>query len=270
MGDSTWYTSATTYRPRGDGFDATGPFAGVFTGQLHESGDQWIHTFTFEINCRFRDITPGFFLQSLRPRLVGAASTWLQTATEVFALFKKGEMTTDEDVEHFQVLFKTKFSGRPYEFEYHWLNKVIYRFQQTERETIHDYYSRTLKLLRDLGGRDEVVARSSLPNVASNLDLLEQAVLDTVLYTFVRGLRDDAARKRTLGGLVNGDKSLGYAYQIALEATQELSDDKETTPNTTSNPFLNAWAPDRYSYMVFRPRGRPTDPQTAAGFYEGW
>ena len=191
--------------------EPTFTFCGCFSGKGAISAARWLKKLEHELNPYKENgvIPPGRYMDSINLLLTDDAAEWAETNAEAAGLLSQ-EDPTPESVTAFRNLFQERFPAKTVETSNTSFDTELGEMKQKPDETINSYHKRLLALMLRYGVKDRPLAGS--------LSLLESAILDVIMKTFVRGLLDDEVRKETIRGLSAAGRSLRGLCSLAEDA----------------------------------------------------
>ena len=189
-----------------------------------DKGDQsvscWLRKLEWELQGYTDEegiISAAEFLHTVNVLLTDDAVTWAEITLDVSELLKNSALTS-VTVTVFRSLFIQKYSVCVLKTSAVSFDSEIADLWQFDEESLLIYYKRTASLLFRVEERNrphQVVAAS-----LKLLSLLEAAMLNTVMQTFIKGLQDSDVHWDALHDLVSADHSFIDVYTLTEESRQ--------------------------------------------------
>lgn len=242
------------------------PFSGLFNED--RCSHAWIQCFDHEIRTRIpaRDLNLNLYLECLKSRVPAT----LKGKTRFFSMGASVYTALhSETIQMLPAKFVSCFpcssaacTEQTHRSMSDGLYMEIYKYTQRPGEPIKEYLQRTRELLRKLGGRDRSEFIEGFRHVVGNgpdLNILESATLDTILFTFARGLLDPSLQVATQQFLLSKCQSLNRAYYTLLQLMfkgfeiKKEFDRVQATECFSTNP--SGWL--GRPFATYRPLGLP-------------
>ena len=199
-------------------YQMTGPsfaFCGTFSGNGSISAARWLRKYEHEMSgYKVDGVIPAVtYLENLSMLLTDDAAEWSESHPDAVRLLNETD-PTPQAVESFKSLFCERFPSKAVEVTPIPFDVELSELRQRTDEPLNAYYKRVTNLMQRVGAKDRPAATPS----TSTLTLLESAMLDTILRSFIRGLSDPETRKEATRGMASSERSLRSIYQLAEEA----------------------------------------------------
>ena len=215
-------STARMTTPTTNQYQLNGPtfaFCGTFSGTGTTSASRWLKKFEHELAGYKTDdgsIPPKVYLANLDMLLEDEASEWSESQPEAIRLLALADPTQD-DVTMFKSLLCERFPSKAVELYPVPFSVELSELKQKDEESLNSYYKRVSTLMQRVGAKDRPQAPVAI-GVQPGLSMLEAAMLDTILYAFIKGLNDTAVRKEATRAMTSSDRSLKTVYNTAEEA----------------------------------------------------
>ena len=141
---------------------------------------------------------------------MGEAAEWAEANPLVQVRINKPDPTL-EDVEALKTLLQDRFPQRLPETTTFNINTELESLKQQEDESLLVYYKRARSMMERVGAKDRTES-------VTPLTPLEAAFLDTVMRSFVKGIRDMDIKRAAARGLTSATRSFSALYVIVEEA----------------------------------------------------
>ncbi len=115
-------------------------------------------------------------------------------------------------VEIFKTIFCNRFSFRIVEIVSMFTDVKLIELKQKFDEILVSYYKRMTSLMQRIDARDRFLAKKSI------LSSLKSAMLNIILYAFIRELIDSKIRREAIRDMISANKFLKTIYQLAKKA----------------------------------------------------
>ena len=158
------------------------------------------------------------------------AADWAESHPDAIRMLADPD-PTQATVDDFKALFCERFPSKIVETTPVAFDVELSDLHQKPDESLSTYYGRVTSLMRRIGAKDRPASTPS----STPFTLLESAMLDTILRSFIRGLNDPEIRKEATRGMAPSDRSLRNIYNLAEEARrtnleiQKLLDEEAKT-----------------------------------------
>ena len=199
------------YQFRGPSFQLTG----FYSGDGSEPINRWFRRFDVEV-LGYADqagvVPPAKYIKALLILLKSTAADWVESHYQTSAIINKRE-PTEADVKILVDLLEERFPGTSVDTAPIPLSTELLNLGQHSDESLASYYQRTANLMSRFGAKDRPSSTSAL----STFSQVDGFTLDSIIQAFVRGITDQAIRKKIYKNWQD-DFSLRGVYNLAEQA----------------------------------------------------
>ena len=194
-------------------FRADYRFCGTFSGKDIPAA-KWLMKVDWELEGYQVDgvVPPSRIIQAFNLLLVGDAEAWAESHPRAKAILTS-EPPTRDSVANFRSLLCERFPAKSTEVAPVSFNTELSELKQQD-ESLSAYYERVSAMMQRVGARDR--PHSQAPG--TQLTLLEEAMLDNIMRSFLKGLADPDVCREATRGLASVDSSLRGIYMLAEQA----------------------------------------------------
>lgn len=211
-GESSWQN-----KKPGVGF-GSGPapvfaLSGPFSGSDRLPASRWLKKLQYDLKPLYPPSHPSYFreyVNALDVLLVGEAAEWAEANPLVQVRINKLDPTL-EDVEALTTLLQDQFPQRLPETTTFNINSELESLKQQKDESLLAYYKRARSMMERVGAKDRTESGTPLTPLGA-------AFLDTVMRSFVKGIRDMDIKRAAARGLTSATRSFSALYVIVEEA----------------------------------------------------
>ena len=212
-------------------FRADFKFCGFFSGK-DISAAKWLKKLDWELEGYSIDgiIPPHRYTQALDLLLTEDAAAWAESHPQAVSILASAN-PTQESVKNFRNLLCERFPTKSSEVSTISFDTELSELKQ-HNESLSAYYKRLLAMMQRVGARDRP---TQVSESSPMLSMLEEAMLESVMKAFLRGLADPDVRREATRAVAAPDRSLRGAYTLAEEARrtkaeiQKLNDEEYKT-----------------------------------------
>ena len=194
-------------------FRADYRFCGTFSGK-DIPANKWLMKLDWELEgYQIDGVVPApRIIQAFNLLLVEDAETWAESHPRAKAILTS-EPATRDSVANFRSLLCERFPAKSSEVATVSFNTELSELKQQD-ESLSAYYERVSAMMQRVGARDR--PHSQTPG--TQLTLLEEAMLDNIMRSFLKGLADPDVCREATRGLASVDSSLRGIYMLAEQA----------------------------------------------------
>ena len=195
-------------------FRANFKFCGFFSGK-DISAAKWLKKLDWELEGYSVDgtIPPHRYTQALDLLLTEEAALWAESHPQAVSILASAN-PTQESVKNFRNLLSERFPTKSSEVSTISFDTELSELKQHD-ESLSAYYKRLLAMMQRVGARDRP---TQISESSPMLSMLEEAILESVIKAFLRGLADPDVRREATRAVAAPDRSLRGAYTLAEEA----------------------------------------------------
>ena len=212
-------------------FRADFKFCGFFSGK-DISAAKWLKKLDWELEGYAANgiIPPHRYIQALDLLLTEDAAAWAESHLQAISILASPNPTT-ESVKNFKNLLTERFPAKSSEVLTISFDTELSELKQHD-ESLSAYYKRLLAIMQRVGARDRP---TQISESSPMLSMLEEAMLESVMKAFLRGLANLDIRHEATRAVAGPDRSLRGAYTLAEEARrtkaeiQKLNDEEYKT-----------------------------------------
>ena len=204
-------------------FRADFKLCGFFSGK-DISAAKWLKKLDWELEGYSVNgtIPPCRHTQALDLLLTEDAAVWAESHPQAVSILASAN-PTQESVKNFRNLLCEQFPTKSSEVSTISFDTELSELKQHD-ESLSAYYKRLLAMMQRVGARDRPTQISKSSPV---LSMLEEAMLESVMKAFLRGLVDPDVRREATRAIAAPDRSLHSAYTLAEEARRTKAEIKK-------------------------------------------
>ena len=195
-------------------FRADFKFCGYYNGK-DMPATKWLKKLDWELEgyAVAGTVPPHRYTQAFGLLLTEDAATWSETHPQAVEILGSDD-PDEQSVKAFRSLLVARFPTKSTEVSSISFDTELSELRQQD-ESLAAYYKRLTVLMQHVGARDRPVKTSTAD---PPLQMLEAAMLESVMKAFLRGLADPDVRREATRGLATPERSLLGIYNMAEEA----------------------------------------------------
>lgn len=184
------------------------------------SAAKWLKKLDWELEGYNIDdqVPPLRVTKALELLLTEDAVEWAESHPQAVTILAS-ESPSADDVREIKELLCQRFPTKSSEVSTISFGTELGELKQKD-ESLSAYYKRLTAMMQRVGARD----RPQLGESSNELSMLEQAMLESIMKAFLRGLADPDVRREATTGLASPDRSLRGVFTLAEEARRTKSE----------------------------------------------